>query len=355
MRKTPLKSDSGVAAVTARSQNGHPRRPAGAVAGGLFAKTSFGRSVRRRPVALMQHTSSLRRLIKTLRAAWRQRPVCLLASRALVVGRGGAARHRTDREEIAGDAALDRGAHSCRRACLLRSSDECPPASTTWADLHQMPVARPARCLRRAGARNAGTSDDDDRCDHLLVEHDLDERRKPVLGYGTVTVNHGATLTVQPGVIVKLSNSTAAQLLMSGVKLNAAGTAANPIVFSSIADDSVGGDTGGDGPTTGSAGTWCNLAFTNSGSNVGLSSSLSYATVRYAGRGSGTTAINMITTSGNPGPKLTLSNTTITASGAIGISDNGSTLTIEDSSVDHNGGDGIKVTGTNGSAAISHT
>ena len=102
---------------------------------------------------------------------------------------------------------------------------------------------------------------------------------------GTVTVNNGATLTVQPGVIVKFSNSTAAQLLMSGGKLNAAGTAANPIVFTSIADDSVGGDTGGDGPTTGSAGTWCNLAFTNSGSNVGLSSSLSYATVRYAGKG----------------------------------------------------------------------
>jgi len=122
---------------------------------------------------------------------------------------------------------------------------------------------------------------------------------------GTVTVNNGATLTVQPGVIVKFSNSTAAQLLMSGGKLNAAGTAANPIVFTSIADDSVGGDTGGDGPTTGSAGTWCNLAFTNSGSNVGLSSSLSYATVRYAGKGSCTTAINMITTSGNPGPKLT--------------------------------------------------
>jgi RHS repeat-associated protein len=154
-------------------------------------------------------------------------------------------------------------------------------------------------------------------------------------------------------VIVKFGTGSAL-INFSGGKLSAGGTSSSPIVFTSLADDSVGGDTGGDGPTTGAAGQWCDLAFTNSGNFVGQASTLAYVTVSYAGKGGcGPAAINMITTTGNAGPNVTVLNSTITKSLAIGVANSGSALILEDSSVDHNGSDGIKVSGTNGYASIN--
>ena len=56
-----------------------------------------------------------------------------------------------------------------------------------------------------------------------------------------------ATLTIEPGVVVKLNPQT--KITVSG-KLNANGTEAEKIHFTSIKDDSVGGDTNNDGNTT---------------------------------------------------------------------------------------------------------
>jgi RHS repeat-associated protein len=170
-----------------------------------------------------------------------------------------------------------------------------------------------------------------------------------------VSVTNGATLTIQPGVIVKFSSGLIT-LNVNGGKLSAVGTAANPIYFTSIADDSIGGDTGGDGPTSGSPGAYCGLAFGNSANVVGQTSTLTYVTLRYAGKTScGSADINMTTTSGNPGPVLSVHNSTISNSAGIGALVSGATLNIEDSSVDHNATDGVKVTGTNGVAAVSRT
>ena len=68
-----------------------------------------------------------------------------------------------------------------------------------------------------------------------------------------MTVASGATLTIEPGVIVKFNHqwpSPRKIIVAPGGALVAAGTAGNEINFTSIKDDAVGGDTGGDGPTS---------------------------------------------------------------------------------------------------------
>jgi hypothetical protein len=88
-------------------------------------------------------------------------------------------------------------------------------------------------------------------------------------------VNSGATLTIDPGVIVKFNSGTS--LRVNGA-LIAAGTAGNRIKFTSIEDDSVGGDTSGNGPTVGTPGNW-NSIMARSGST----STLDYVDVTFGG------------------------------------------------------------------------
>ena len=66
---------------------------------------------------------------------------------------------------------------------------------------------------------------------------------------GNVTVASGATLTVLPGAIVKF-NPGVSLTVNSGGTLNALGTRAQPIVFTSVKDDAHGGDTNADGAGT---------------------------------------------------------------------------------------------------------
>lgn len=100
-----------------------------------------------------------------------------------------------------------------------------------------------------------------------------------------VTVAAGATLTIQPGVIVKFggtcpgcgANSVA--LRVDGT-LVASGTSAQPVVFTSFADDAHGGDTNNNGASSGAAGDWYGLVF-----NSGSQGQLSNAYIAYAGSG----------------------------------------------------------------------
>lgn len=71
-----------------------------------------------------------------------------------------------------------------------------------------------------------------------------------------VTIPSGVVLTIQPGAVIKFDANTSI-VLQPGSQLIAAGTVAQPIYFTSIKDDSIAGDTNGDGNATSpAAGNW---------------------------------------------------------------------------------------------------
>lgn len=104
--------------------------------------------------------------------------------------------------------------------------------------------------------------------------------KSPYIISGEYTVPQTATLTIEPGVAVKFDN--ASSLKVNGT-LSAQGTAAEPIVFTSLHDDDCGlpggcGDTNAT-TTAPAAGDWMSVYVTASA----VSSVISHAVIRYGG------------------------------------------------------------------------
>ncbi|HEB86006.1 MAG TPA: hypothetical protein ENI68_03180, partial [Gammaproteobacteria bacterium] len=95
-----------------------------------------------------------------------------------------------------------------------------------------------------------------------------------------VTVAAGIILTIEPGAVVKFNSGR--WLRINGA-ISAVGTPANRIIFTSYRDDSAGGDSNGDGPSSGAPGDWGNIYL--GASITETLSQIQYIDVRYAGSG----------------------------------------------------------------------
>src|SRR3989344_1540191 len=94
-----------------------------------------------------------------------------------------------------------------------------------------------------------------------------------------LVVAQRATLTIEPGVVIKIFSNNEPWIRVAGT-INANGTTENPVVFTSFSDDEYGGDMNGNGgSTTPQAGNWRRIFV----DTTSVGSSFTNTLVRYAG------------------------------------------------------------------------
>ena len=161
-----------------------------------------------------------------------------------------------------------------------------------------------------------------------------------IISYATIP--EGVTLTIEPGTVVKFQPST--RLTVNGT-LYAEGTEDSPIIFTSLKDDTHGGDTNNDDSgTTPTPGDWYNLYFTST-SKYNL---MDHVIVRYGGNSGpyGCNAPDCDTTLLIETSSLTISNGTFEHSALYGIYVSGASPSIMNSIIRDNGSSGIYLQNT---------
>jgi len=158
----------------------------------------------------------------------------------------------------------------------------------------------------------------------------------PYIVDAAMTINAGAALTLEPGVIVKLVGS-AGSIVVNGA-LIANGTELTPITFTSLRDDSVGGDSDNDdGLYWPMPGDWGSISFNDS--SVDAQNVLNYTDIRYAGAGN----VGVQVTSS--APRISNNRISHTRGNAINVSNNSNPL-IENNTIAYSTQDGLYITGS---------
>ena len=161
--------------------------------------------------------------------------------------------------------------------------------------------------LAPASASQVPAAQATDVCGHITTETTWTVANSPYVVTCDVVVDAGVTLTIEPGVVVKF-NGWYEDLWVNGT-LVADGTSSDPITFTSIKDDAVGGDTNGDGSDSSPAPSdWNSLRFNSSSTG----SVLDHVVVRYGG---GQYAENIWVDTTD----VTLTNNTIASAGGYGL------------------------------------
>ncbi|MBN1887132.1 MAG: carboxypeptidase regulatory-like domain-containing protein [Thermoflexales bacterium] len=123
----------------------------------------------------------------------------------------------------------------------------------------------------------------------------------------SVTIPAGAVLTIEPGAVLKFA-AGASLAVQAGGQLVALGSYAQPVVFTSIKDDSAGGDANDDGDATApQPGDWGEIA-------VSGQATLDDVDIRYAAPSAGTAAIRV-----NSGGLVTVRNSIVRDAFGYGV------------------------------------
>ncbi len=163
----------------------------------------------------------------------------------------------------------------------------------------------------------------------------------------SITVAFGATLTVDPDVVIKMGAGKS--LLVDGA-LRVLGTGVDPVYITSYLDDTIGepGDTNGDGASTGSRGDWKRIEFTADSDDA--ASLIDHAMVRFGGETFATDRGAITLLDASP----TIQNTTITESEYCAIRANlGSFPTLSNNTLTDNDANGLCLDNEDGNSTIA--